>query len=154
MIDPVTAIATASKAFAMTKAMVEAGRSAEDTLGQVAKWYGAASDVLFDESRKSNPNPFKKLVFAKSAEAEALEAFARKKKIESQRKELHSIIGMAYGNQGLQELRDIKKQVIKQRQDAVYRQHEMKEQILTTLGILSGLSVIIILTVFIIGGFK
>ena len=154
MIDPVTAIATASKAFAMTKAMVEAGRSAEDTLGQVAKWYGAASDVLFDESRKSNPNPFKKLVFAKSAEAEAIEAFSRKKKIESQRKELHSIIGMAYGNQGLQELRDIKKQVIKQRQDAVYRQHEMKEQILTTLGILSGLSVIIILTVFIIGGFK
>ncbi len=154
MIDPVTAIATASKAFAMTKAMVEAGRSAEDTLGQVAKWYGAASDVLFDESRKSNPNPFKKLVFAKSAEAEAIEAFSRKKKIEAQRKELHSIIGMAYGNQGLQELRDIKKQVIKQRQDAVYRQHEMKEQILTTLGILSGLSVIIILTVFIIGGFK
>lgn len=154
MIDPVTAIATASKAFAMTKAMVEAGRSAEDTLGQVAKWYGAASDVLFDESRKSNPNPFKKLVFAKSAEAEAIEAFSRKKKIESQRKELHSIIGMAYGNQGLQELRDIKKQVIKQRQDVVYRQHEMKEQILTTLGILSGLSVIIILTVFIIGGFK
>jgi nitrogenase subunit NifH len=154
MIDPVTAIAAASKAFAMTKAMVEAGRSAEDTLGQVAKWYGAASDVLFDESRKSNPNPFKKLVFAKSAEAEAIEAFSRKKKIESQRKELHSIIGMAYGNQGLQELRDIKKQVIKQRQDAVYRQYEMKEQILTTLGILSGLSVIIILTVFIIGGFK
>ena len=52
MIDPVTAIAAASKAFAMTKAFVEAGRSAEDTLGQVAKWYGAASDVLFDESKR------------------------------------------------------------------------------------------------------
>ena len=43
MIDPVTAIAAASKAFAMTKAFVEAGRSAEDTLGQVAKWYGVRS---------------------------------------------------------------------------------------------------------------
>jgi CHASE3 domain sensor protein len=138
----------------MTKAFVEAGRSAEDTLGQVAKWYGAASDVLFDEAKKSNPNPFKKMVFAKSAEAEALEAFARKKKIEAQRKELHSIIGMAYGNQGLQELRDIKKQVIKQRREAVYRQQEMKEQILATLSILFGLGIIIVLTIFIMGGFK
>jgi hypothetical protein len=93
-------------------------------------------------------------VFAKSAEAEALEAFARKKKIEAQRKELHSIIGMAYGNQGLQELRDIKKQVIKQRRDAVYRQQEMKEQILATLGIFFGLGIITVLTIFIMGGFK
>lgn len=154
MIDPVTAIAAASKAFAMTKAFVEAGRSAEDTLGQVAKWYGAASDVLFDESKKSNPNPFKKMVFAKSAEAEALEAFARKKKIEAQRKELHSIIGMAYGNQGLKELRDIKKQVIKQRQDAVYRQQELKEQILGTLLAFVGLGVVAVLVIFIAGGFK
>jgi hypothetical protein len=123
MIDPVTAIAAASKAFAMTKAMVEAGRSAEDTLGQVAKWYGAAS-------KKSNPNPFKKMVFAKSAEAEALEAFARRKKIDAQSKELHSIVGMAYGKEGLAELRDLKKQVVKQRKDAVYRQQELKEQIL------------------------
>ena len=42
MIDPVTAIAAASKAYAMTKAMVEAGRAAEDTMMQLGKWYGHA----------------------------------------------------------------------------------------------------------------
>ena len=154
MIDPVTAIAAASKAFAMTKAMVEAGRSAEDTLGQVARWYGAASDVLYDESKKSNPNPFKKMVFAKSAEAEALEAFARRKKIDAQSKELHSIVGMAYGKEGLAELRDLKKQVVKQRKDAVYRQQELKEQILGTFLAFIGLGVVAVLVIFIAGGFK
>lgn len=154
MIDPITAIAAASKAFAMTKAMVEAGRSAEDTLGQVAKWYSAASDVLFDESKKSNPNPFKKLVFAKSAEAEALEAFARKKKIEAQRKEINALIGMAYGKEGLKELRDIRQQVVKQRQKAVYRQQEMKEQILGTFIAFIGLGIVAVLVIFIAGGFK
>ena len=154
MIDPVTAIAAASKAFAMTKAMVEAGRSAEDTLGQVAKWYGAASDVLFDESKKSNPNPFKKLVFAKSAEAEALEAFARRKKIEAQRKEINALIGMAYGREGLKELREIRQQVVKQRQDAVYRQQELKEQILGTLLAFISLGILAVLVIFIAGGFK
>jgi len=154
MIDPVTAIAAASKAFAMTKAMVEAGRSAEDTLGQVAKWYGAASDVLFDESKKSNPNPFKKMVFAKSAEAEALEAFARRKKIEAQRKEINALIGMAYGKEGLKELREIRQQVVKQRQDAVYRQQELKEQILGTLLAFVSLGILAVLVIFIAGGFK
>jgi hypothetical protein len=94
------------------------------------------------------------MVFAKSAEAEALEAFARKKKIEAQRKELHSIIGMAYGNQGLQELRDIKKQVIKQRQDAVYRQQEMKDQVIGMLLAFAGLGVVAVIVIFIMGGFK
>lgn len=154
MIDPVTAIAGATKAFAMTKAMVEAGRSAEDTLGQVAKWYSAASDVLFDEAKKSNPNPFKKLVFAKSAEAEALEAFARRKKIEAQRKEINALIGMAYGKEGLKELREIRQQVVKQRQNAVYRKQEMKEQILAILGIFASLSILTVIVIFIIGGFK
>jgi len=154
MIDPVTAIAAASKAFAMTKAFVEAGKSAEDTLGQVAKWYGAASDVLFDESKKSNPNPFKKMVFAKSAEAEALEAFARKKKIEAQRKEINALIGMAYGKEGLRELRELRQQVVKQRQDAVYRQQELKEQILGALLAFVGLGVVAVLVIFIAGGFK
>jgi len=61
---------------------------------------------------------------------------------------------MAYGNQGLKELRDIKKQVIKQRQDAVYRQQELKEQILGTLLVFVSLGVLAVLVIFIAGGFK
>ena len=93
-------------------------------------------------------------MFAKSAEAEALEAFARKKKIEAQRKEINALIGMAYGKEGLKELRDIRQQVVKQRQDAVYRQQELKEQILGTLLAFVSLGVLAVLVIFIAGGFK
>ncbi len=86
MIDPVTAIAAASKAYAMTKAMVEAGRSVEDTMTQLGTWYGHASDVLDAERKARNTNSFKKVVFSKSVEAEAAKAFAAKKKLQAQQK--------------------------------------------------------------------
>ena len=80
MIDPVTAIAGATKAFTMVKAMVEAGRSAEDTMMQIGKWYGHASDVIYAEKKTKKVNPFKRVVFSRSVQAEAMQAFAAKKR--------------------------------------------------------------------------
>ena len=154
MIDPVTAIAAASKAYAMTKAMVEAGRSAEDTMMQLGKWYGHASDVLYAEKKAKNVNPLRKAVFSKSVEAEAMNAFAAKKKLEAQQKELMEMINLAYGGQGLAEFRDLKRQIIKERQDTVYRQQEMKEQMLGTLLAFAGLGVVTFIVIFIVGGFQ
>lgn len=130
MIDPVTAVAAATKSYSMIRAMIEAGRSAEDTMMQLGQWYSSASDVLYAEKKAQNANPFKKLVFSKSVEAEAAKAFAAKKKIEVQQRELLSLIGMMYGKEGLAEFRDMRKQILKDRQTAVYRQAEMREQIL------------------------
>jgi len=129
MLDPFTAAATATKAYAMVKGLVEAGREAHDVMGQIGQWYGAASDVLYAEKKASNPNPFKKIVFSKSVEAEAVQLFALKKKMQAQQKEILSLISLAYGAQGLEEFRALKKQVVKERQDAVYRQIEMRQQI-------------------------
>lgn len=129
MIDPITAAATATKAYAMVKALVEAGREAHDVMGQIGQWYGAASDVLYAENKAKNPNPFKKIVFSKSVEAEALQLFALKQKMISQQKEILHIINLAYGAQGLEDFRALKKQVAKERKDAVYRQMEMRQQI-------------------------
>ena len=56
MIDPVTALAGATKAFAVVKAMVEVGRSAEDTMLQIGTWYGHASDILYAEKKAKNVN--------------------------------------------------------------------------------------------------
>ena len=42
MLDPISAAATATKAYAMVKALVEAGREAHDVMGQIGQWYGAA----------------------------------------------------------------------------------------------------------------
>jgi len=129
MLDPISAAATATKAYAMVKALVEAGREAHDVMGQIGQWYSAASDVLYAEKKAKNPNPFKKLVFSKSVEAEAVQLFALKKKMEAQQREILNLINLAYGAQGLEEFRSIRKQVAKERQDAVYRQIEMRQQI-------------------------
>ena len=152
MIDPVTAIAGATKAFTMVKAMVEAGKSAEDTMMQIGTWYGHASDVLYAEKKAKNVNPFKKVVFSKSVEAEAVKAFAAKKKLEAQQKELIAIIGMAYGKQGLLEFRDIRKQIIKERQDTVYRQEELREQLLAGFLTLVMIAIIVGTALFIASG--
>ena len=133
MIDPITAIAGATKAFAMVQGMVQAGRSVEDTMGQIATWYGHASDVLYQEQKASKVSPFRKVVFSKSVEAEAVKAFARKKKIQEQQREIMLMIRYAYGDDGLREFRELKRKIVKERQDTVYRQQELKENMLLTL---------------------
>lgn len=133
MIDPVTAIAGATKAFAMVQGMVQAGRSVEDTMGQIATWYGHASDVLYQEQKASKVSPFKKIVFSKSVEAEAIKAFARKKKIQEQQREIMLMIRYAYGDDGLREFRELKRKIVKEREDTVYRQQELKENMLLSL---------------------
>jgi len=150
MIDPVTAIAAASKAYAMTKAMVEAGRSVEDTMTQLGTWYGHASDVLYAEKKARSTNPFKKVVFSKSVEAEAARAFAAKKKLQAQQKELLSIISMVYGKDGLDEFRAIKRQIAAQREQDVYRQQELKETFLESflVVVLAGLASMLMMFIF------
>lgn len=133
MIDPITAIAGATKAFAMVQGMVQAGRSVEDTMGQIASWYGHASDVLYQEQKANKVSPFRKVVFSKSVEAEAIKAFARKKKIQEQQREILLMIRYAYGDDGLREFRELKRKIVQERQDTVYRQQELKENMLLTL---------------------
>lgn len=152
MIDPITAVAAATKSYAMVKALVEAGREAHDVMSQVGVWYGYASDVLYADKKAKKVNPFKKLVFAKSVEAEALKAFAAKKKIEAQRKEIIELINLAYGAQGLEEYRDLRKQVLKERQEMVYAQQEMRETILSGILICIMVAIIVALVLFIVSG--
>ena len=152
MIDPITAVAAATKSYAMVKALVEAGREAHDVMSQVGVWYGHASDVLYADNKAKKVNPFKKLVFAKSVEAEALKAFAAKKKIEAQRKEIIELINLAYGAQGLEEYRDLRKQVLKERQEMVYAQQEMRETILSGILICIMVAIVVAVVLFIASG--
>ena len=152
MIDPVTAIAGATKAFTMVKAMVEAGKSAEDTMMQIGKWYGHASDVMYAEKKVRNVNPFKRVVFSGSVQQEAMQAFAAKKKMEAQQKELLSIIGMVYGKEGLQEFRDMRKQIARERADTIYRQQEAKEQMLAGFLVLLAIAIVVGTAIFIVSG--
>ena len=137
MIDPVTAIAAATKAYAGVRAFIEAGKSIEDTFQVVARWQGHASDVLYaGERQKKKTNPFKQLVFASSIEAEAAQMFAARKRIDNQRKELVTLLQYAYGNEGLEEYRNCMKEVKAQRQREVYAQQEAKETLVKSFWII------------------
>ena len=135
MIDPITA-AAATKAYAGVKAFIEAGKSIEDTFQAVARWQGHASDVLYANKRQQKKrNPLKDVVFSNSVEAEAAQMFAAKKRIETQRKELITLLQYAYGNEGLEEYRNCMKEVQAQRQREVYAQQEAKDAIVKSFWI-------------------
>jgi hypothetical protein len=151
MIDPISAVAAASQAYAGVRAFIEAGKSIEDTLQVVARWQGHASDVLYASQRhKKRTNPLKKIVFAESVEAEAAQMFAAKKRIENQRKELITLLGYAYGNEGVAEYRQCIKEVREQRQREVYAQQEAKDSliksfwIIVLLGVAGGIISVIV----------
>ena len=131
MIDPITAAAAATKAYAGVKAFIEAGKSIEDTFSVVARWQGHASDIMYASKRqKKRTNPLKQVVFAQSVEAEAAQMFAAKKRIENQRKEIVTLLQYAYGNEGLEEFRNCMKEVQAQRQREVYAQQEAKDTLI------------------------
>ena len=136
MVDPLTAVAAATKAYAGVKAFIEAGKSIEDTFSVVARWQASASDILYASQRqKKRTNPLKQVVFAQSVEAEAAQMFAAKKRIENQRKEIVTLLQYAYGNEGLEEYRRCMKEVQEQRQREVYAQQEAKDALVKSLWI-------------------
>jgi len=144
MIDPVTAIAGATKAFSMVQGMVQAGRSAEDTLSQIGVWWGHYSDAM--ECDKKEPSPFRKVVFAKSVQAEALERFARQQKLRAQRREIVMLIKYTYGDTGLDEFRQLQKTITLERERTVYKQKRMKEKILAgILGIIGVIPIVFLI---------
>ena len=136
MIDPITAAAAATKAYAGVRAFIEAGKSIEDTFQVVARWQGHASDIMYANKRhKKRTNPLKQVVFAQSVEAEAAQMFAAKKRIENQRKEIVTLLQYAYGNEGLEEYRRCMKEVQEQRQREVYAQQEAKDALIKSFWI-------------------
>ena len=145
MIDPVTAGAAAAKAYAMIQGMVSAGKSVEDTMGQIATWYGHAADVMYADQKARSPNPFRKVVFSKSVEQEAIKAFAAKKRSQEQQREIMLMIRYAYGDDGLQEFRAMKEQIVRERKRTVYRQQELKANLIGLCGVIVGIIVLVFL---------
>ncbi len=153
MIDPVTAAAGCAKAYAMVKGMVEAGRSVEDTMSQIGVWWGHYSDAV--ECDKKEPSPFRKVVFAKSVQAEALERFARQQKLRAQRREIVLLIKYTYGDDGLEEFRQIQKTISRERELTIYNQKRLKEKILAgILGIIGVIPIVFLIWLIVDKGGK
>ena len=105
--DPLTisaAISTATAAFGGIKRAFAAGRELDAMVGDLSKWMGAVSDVANIERRAKNPSMLRKVFNKQSVEQEALEAFAAKKKLQSQRDELKTYIMFTNGTAAWEEL--------------------------------------------------
>lgn len=143
--DPVTLISAASLAFNTLKKGIAIGRDLQDMTGQLVSWSSAVSDLEFLERRSKEPPWYKTL--SGSVQAEAVEIFAAKKKIEQQRNELKQFISFSMGQSAWEEFLAIEAKVRKQKQQHDHRKAEIKEKIMEFLlgGLLffSGLGILI-----------
>jgi len=135
--DPATAMAVASSAFSAIKKGFSVGRDVESMVGDLSRWMSALSDIDQAEKEAKNPPIFKKLFSGKSVEQEALEAYAAKKKAESQRAELKQWMGFAMGSKAWDELIRMEGQIRKQRQETLYRQRERRQKFVEWLVIIT-----------------
>ena len=133
MLDPITAIATATAAFNGVKKLVAAGKELEDCMGQMAQWYTALSDLSEAEKNAKNPPLFKKLTSGKSVEQEALEIFAHRRKVAAQEKELREIILYAYGQDAWRELIGLRRRIRLEREKAIYAQQRKRKDTFWTV---------------------
>jgi len=136
MIDPISAITMATSAYNVVTRMVAAGREFEDTAQQLGKWYSAVNDFRFAKEQAKNPPIFKRLFASGSIEEEALALLIQEKKIIEQEKELRTMLMFRYGANAWDELIRMRRKIAKQRQETVYRQAELRKNLLNTLAIL------------------
>lgn len=145
--DPVTALAAATTAFNVIKKGFEVGRDLESMAGDIGRWMSAVNTVKDAEQEARNPPLFKKLVFAKSAEEEAMQLFMAKKKTEDMRSQLREIIIYTRGMNAWQELLTMEGDIRKQRQQALDNQKKARkdffEKIAISILILCGLGLAI-----------
>ena len=139
MPDPLTvsmALTVASKAFKGVQRMVELGRDAEDTFGQIGKWMEASHDVNKAKERAQNPPLFKKITSASSVEKEALHALIAQKKMHEQRKQLRSLIVLSYGKDAWEELHAMEKKIRAERTRLIHDRIKARQKIFDAIAII------------------
>ena len=134
--DPVSAIAAASTAFGLIKKGFAAGRDVESMYGDIGRWMGAVSDVNHAAKMSKNPPLFKKLFAGSSIEQEAMDAFAAKKKAEEMEHELRTWINMIHGPNAWNDLLKMQVKIRKERQETLYKQAELRRNMLQVVGII------------------
>jgi hypothetical protein len=153
--DPASAMAVASAAFSTIKKGFAVGRDIESMVGDLSRWMGALSDIDQAEKEAKNPPIFKKLFSGKSIEQEALEAYAAKKKAESQRAELKQWMQFTIGSRAWNELLAMEGRIRKQRQETLYRQRERRQKFLEWVVITAAIGIavtILTITYFVLRG--
>ena len=127
---PITVRASASAAYNALKKGIEVGRELQDMGGQLATWAGAIADIEFMASKAENPPWW---AVGRNVQAEAIEIFAAKKKIQAQRDELKTFIQFSHGQSAWEDYIRIEAQVRKRKQATDHRKAEIKEMLITVV---------------------
>ena len=122
MIDPVSAIALATSAYKGIKKACEVGRDISSFSGAISQFAKASSDIDFLEKKSQKPSLYHKMF--SDTQANALEIWSAKKKLEQHRTELKNHISFVYGPSAWKELVIIEGQMRKEQKEAVYRKQE------------------------------
>ena len=128
MLDPISLLATATAVFNGLKKAVELGREAEDVFGQLGKWASAVSDLQEWMSGQQNIKPplFGRIVFARSATAEAFDEYAAQVKIREMEKTLYNWFHYGplqhLGRDGYVEFTQMRRRIKEQREKMIYEQ--------------------------------
>ena len=145
MIDPVTALATATSAFNLIKKGFEVGRDVESMGQDLGRWMSAMSDLKKADEYAKKPPLFKKIFQSGSVEEEAMAAFMAKKKAEDMRDQLRTLITYTRGPSAWQELIKMEGDIRQKRQQMIYDQKERQKAffevtaVVVLLSIMAGL---------------
>lgn len=150
MIDPVTAVATATAAFNAIKNGFQFGRDVESMGADLGRWMGAVSDIKKAEEYSKKPPLFKKIFNAGSVEEEAMAAFMAKKKAEDMRAELKQIISFTRGPSAWEELLRTEANIRKKRQEAIYAQEEYRRKVVEIIAIIIAIAAMVGIISFIV----
>lgn len=145
MLDPITAVATATTAFNLIKKGIAFGQDLDSMSKQLSKWYGAVSDFNYAEREVNNAGGVSKLLLKGSIEQMALDITINKQKIQEQEKELRTLIMYTYGHNVYNEMIELRRNLRKQREKEVYRQREAKKAIVEFF--------LIVMLIMLVGGF-
>jgi hypothetical protein len=139
MLDPISLLATATAVFNGLKKAVEIGREAEDVFSQLGKWASAVSDLQewmsTEAENAAKPPPiFKKLVFKKSATAEAFDSYAAQIKIRQMEDEIRHMFHVGelwwLGLEGYNEFLMMRRRIKEQREKMVYEQARRRKKLI------------------------
>lgn len=132
MIDPLTALSIASTAVGQMRSLINAGR---DTTQAMSKFAGAWADINEAERQAKDPPWYK--TFSGSMEERAAQAFACKKKAQALKADLENMIRFVHGPTGLEEYKQILRDMKKQKEKTEFRKAKLKQAIIEwVLGII------------------
>jgi phage-related tail protein len=78
---------------------------------------------------------FKKMFAAGSVEEEALQLLMHEKKIQEMENELRTLLNFRYGHRTWEQMIEMRRKIVKQREREVYRREEMKRQMIEIISV-------------------